>query len=80
MATATYNQTDRTIRFDLSAIEIALIDALIAEKGITPIEGVVNNLLRDCRQRKREQDVAKIRAKIDSLTDTQRQQILVLLT
>ena len=79
MATATYNRTGRVLRFDLSDPEVALIDVIVASRGVVPFESALNDFLRDARQRRREQELLKIKEKIDGLTDAQRAQIITIL-
>ena len=80
MATLTYNQVGQVLRFDLSNADATIVDAIVDARGIAAIENHMNELFREYRQRKRDQELVRIREKIDTLTDAQRQAIIAMLT
>jgi predicted DNA binding protein len=79
MATLTYNRVGQVLRFDLSAAEVQIVDAVIAARGISAIENHLNELFREYLQRKRDQEIARIQEKLATLTDAQRQAIVTIL-
>jgi hypothetical protein len=79
MATLTYNRVGRVLRFDVSDVEVQIIDAIVAARGISAIENHMNELFREYLQRKRDQEITRIQERLATLTDAQRQSIVTIL-
>lgn len=79
MATIAYNRTNRVLRFDLTDAEADAVERILTAKGPIAFESTLSELIRTHKQQQRDRDVARIRERIETLSEAQRQQILLVI-